>query len=76
VWIPGEEVVVEHCQHCSPRFFWLVNRLGKAPQFAFREFPKGGQAILSSRRVIVVCSQCEASLQYELKDVTLGAQEN
>jgi hypothetical protein len=56
--ILGDDVEIEHCQHCSPRVWWVEFDPGKPPQFAYTGFPKDGQCILSKNRWIVLCRSC------------------
>jgi len=65
MWIAGTTAEVAHCQHCSPAFYWIENEAGKAPQFAFRGFPRDGQVVISKNTVIVVCSRCQGQLDVE-----------
>lgn len=58
MWIIGSETVIEHCTHCTPRFWWIENEPDKAPQFAYSGFPADGQVVLSKNRAIVLCRKC------------------
>ena len=58
MWIEGKQAEVDHCQHVSPKLFWIENEPGKAPQFAYIGFPRDGQVVLSKNRVVVLCRYC------------------
>lgn len=63
MWTVGINIEVEHCQHCTPQFWYLEVDEGKAPQFAYKGFPAQGQVVLSKNRVIVLCSRCSPMVE-------------
>lgn len=63
MWTMGINVDVDHCQHCTPQFWFIENEPGKAPQFAYKGFPASGQVVLSNNGVIVLCSRCAPMLE-------------
>jgi len=56
--VAGTETTVEHCQHCSPRVWWIENDPGRPPQLAYTGFPKDGQIAMSKNKVVVLCRIC------------------
>jgi len=50
-----DNLIIEHCSHITPYFWWVVNEPGKAPEFAYKGFPRDGLVVLSKARVIVLC---------------------
>jgi hypothetical protein len=67
MWIRGITCEVEHCQHCAPQVWWVVNEAGKPPQFAWKGFPKDGQIVLSKKRCLVLCGKCSGSIQADFQ---------
>lgn len=58
-WVIGEEVNLEVCQHCiHTRVWWIENEAGKPPTFAYSNFPKDGQVLLSKKKIVVICRCC------------------
>jgi len=61
----GDILAIEHCSHCSPYFWWVVNEAGKAPEFVYKGFPQSGRVIMSKAKIIVMCGRCAIPIDFQ-----------